>query len=146
MNEIIDLKLQDLGNGVKYSPVFRFTENTLSIVLNVAGQKMTVDMLKYIEEISDENLDIYVEAILDVRKEVESELPDHLRSDTGFSLGEIVHIESFVHDIHLYYILELDQIALIRYQPGFKKELILYEVSYFNRICLQWLEKLKALT
>lgn len=146
MNEILKIEIREIGQKEYSCPVFKFNENILSLILIYSKSNVQSLFLNKIESILEavdsENVNTRFEVIQDELSESERDLPVHLREDTGFNLGSIIHLHSYVHELYLYYRLQEDQIVIIKYKPEIECQLRLLDRRYFTTICEQWLNKL----
>lgn len=146
MNEILEIELREIGGKDYRCPVFKFKEDILSsILIHSEGNVRSLFLDKIdsiIDEVESEKINEKFEVIKDELSEFEKDLPVHLREDTGFNLGNIIHLQSYVHELYLYYRVEEDQIAIIHYKPKIEYQLRLFDRQYFTSLCEQWLRKL----
>jgi len=148
MNEIIKTELRKIGEKEYRCPVFKFNEEEiLSLILMYSEMNVRSLFLDKIESIviaiDEGRVNERFEVIIDELSEIEKDLPVQLREDTGFNLGNIIHLQSYVHELYLYYRLESDQIAIFQYKPNVECQLKLIDRKYFVSLCEQWLRELE---
>ncbi len=148
MNEVTKIKQRVIGEKVYRCPVFKFNdEDVLSLILIYSEMNVRNLFLDKIENIiiavGEGTVYERFEIIRDVLSEIEKNLPVEVRDDTGFSLGNIIHLQSYVHELYLYYRLERDQVAILQYKPNFEYQLRLLDRKYFVSLCEQWLIELE---
>lgn len=148
MNEIKKIELRSIGEKEFRCPVFKINEeDILSLILIYSEMNVRSLFLDKIESIinavDEGTINERFEVINDEVSEVEKDLPVQLREDTGFNLGKIIHLQSYVHELYLYYRLERDQVAIFQYKPKIEYRLRLFDRKYFISLCEQWLRELQ---
>lgn len=148
MNEIKKIELRSIGEKEYRCPVFRYNEeDILSLILIYSGINVRSLFLEKIESINiaidKGTVNEEFEVVQDELSEIEKDLPVQLREDTGFNLGKIIHLQSYVHELYLYFRLESDQVAIFQYKPNVEYQLRLFDRKYFVSLCEQWLRELE---
>jgi hypothetical protein len=148
MNEIKKTELRSIGEKEYRCPVFKYNEeDILSLILIYSGTNVRSLFLDKIESINiaidKGTVNEEFEVIQDELSEIEKDLPVQLREDTGFNLGKIIYLQSYVHELYLYFRLESDQVAVFQYKPNVEYQLRLFDRKYFVSLCEQWLRELE---
>ena len=126
----------------KLEPVFSNEHDVLSLLLRISENKADTLFLNSLIEIreflANQKEILKYEIFDDVPNIHERELPQYLREDTGFQLGKLILLQSFVHELYLYYRLETDEVIVLQYRPGFITSLKLVQSDIFIETCNKW--------
>ncbi len=138
------IKSVDIDGQKKLEPVFINEPDVLTLMLRISENKLDRlfldNLFKIREYVLNKKEILQYEILKDVPNEYENELPQYLREDTGFSLGNLILLQNFVHELYLYYRIETDEVALLQYKPGYSTSLKLIQSSSFIEICEKWIE------
>ncbi|MDF1697156.1 MAG: hypothetical protein P1U56_15040 [Saprospiraceae bacterium] len=148
MNKIVGIKEVILAGEKFKDPVFEINDDLLINLFRYSSNEVDDLFLNKLNKIRlatsiNEHAKLKdFEVRQDEILEYERELPVHIREDTGFKLGRLIHLQSYIHSTHLYYRIESDEIVLLQYLVGYETRLRLFNSKYFINLCNQWKEQI----